>query len=212
VRRDSAQPRWYARCGKRWLDVAASILLFVITAPVLLAIAVLVRLTLGSPVLFRQMRPGLHGRPFVLYKFRTMRDCRSTDGQLLPDEARLTTVGWWLRSTSLDESPELINVIRGDMSLVGPRPLLTQYLDRYSDEQKRRHNVRPGITGWAQVRGRNALGWPERFACDLWYVDHLSFLVDLKILTLTVLKVIQREGITPRGRETVEEFEGNRNH
>lgn len=159
-------------------------------------------------MLFRQMRPGLHGEPFTLYKFRTMTDARDADGNLLPDAQRLTRFGRFLRSTSLDELPELWNVLKGDMSLVGPRPLLMQYLERYTPEQKRRHEVRPGITGWAQVNGRNAITWEEKFALDVWYVDNQSLWLDLRILMLTVWKVLRREAISQAGNATMTEFMG----
>ena len=163
---------------------------------------------MGPPVLFRQMRPGLHGRSFSLLKFRTMNDERDEKGELLPDEKRLTGLGRFLRSTSLDELPELFNVLKGEMSLVGPRPLLMQYLDRYTPEQARRHYVKPGITGWAQVNGRNAIAWEEKFKLDVWYVDNVSFWLDVKILAVTVWKILKREGIIQPGRATVEEFMG----
>jgi lipopolysaccharide/colanic/teichoic acid biosynthesis glycosyltransferase len=168
-----------------------------------------VRLKLGTPVFFRQQRPGLHGKPFRMVKFRTMTDARDAQGNLLPDAERLTRFGKFLRSSGLDELPELWNVVKGDMSLVGPRPLLMQYLDRYTPEQARRHEVRPGVTGWAQVNGRNAISWEQKFAYDLWYVDNLSFWLDLKILWLTVRKIIVREGISQAGQATMEEFMGN---
>jgi len=171
-------------------------------------LALLVRLSVGSPVLFRQRRPGKDGRPFTLYKFRTMVDTRNCCGKLLPDDVRLTWIGRLLRSTSLDELPELFNVLRGDMSLVGPRPLLMQYLDRYTPEQGRRHEVRPGLTGWAQVNGRNAITWEEKFRLDVWYVDNRSLRLDVKILVLTVWKVVRREGISQEGLATMEEFTG----
>ncbi|GAB4459012.1 MAG: sugar transferase [Anaerolineae bacterium] len=177
-------------------------------APFLAVIALLVRVKLGAPVLFRQQRPGLHGRPFTIYKFRTMTDARDAKGQFLPDADRLTAFGRLLRRTSLDELPELFNVLRGEMSLVGPRPLLMQYLDRYTPEQARRHEVRPGITGWAQVNGRNALTWEEKFALDVWYVDHQSLWLDLKIILLTIWSVLRREGISQQGHATMPEFVG----
>ncbi len=195
---------------KRVLDILLSAVALVVLLPFLLLIALLVRITMGSPVLFRQQRPGLHGRPFTLYKFRTMTDARDEQGNLLPDEQRLTPLGRFLRSTSLDELPELWNVLKGDMSLVGPRPLLMEYLPLYTPEQFRRHEVRPGITGWAQVHGRNALSWEERFALDVWYVDHVSFWLDLKILALTLWKVLTREGIAHPGSETMPKFTGSR--
>ncbi len=194
---------------KRIIDIAGASLGLVLTAPLLLAIALLVRVNLGKPILFRQRRPGLHGKPFVMLKFRTMSDERDANGELLPDEKRLTPFGKWLRSTSLDELPELLNVLKGDMSLVGPRPLLMEYLDRYSPEQARRHEVKPGITGWAQVNGRNSLGWEERFKLDVWYVDHWNVWLDMKILLMTLWKVLKREGISAEGAATMPLFTGN---
>lgn len=178
-------------------------------SPVLLVLAGMVRLS-GAPVLFRQQRPGRHGRPFVIYKFRTMRELRDTEGRLLPDAQRLTHLGRFLRATSLDELPELFNVLKGEMSLVGPRPLLMEYLERYTPEQARRHEVKPGITGWAQVHGRNAITWEEKFKLDVWYVDHHSLGLDLKILWLTLVKVLRREGISASGHATMPEFQGPR--
>lgn len=201
---------WYVRFGKRVVDVVLSALVLVILSPLMFIIALVIRLALGRPVLFRQQRPGLHGRPFTLYKFRTMTEARDEHGNLLPDEQRLTCFGRFLRSTSLDELPELWNVLKGDMSLVGPRPLLMEYLPLYTPEQMRRHEVKPGITGWAQVNGRNALSWEERFALDVWYVDHLSFWLDMKILLLTFWKVFRREGIAHPGVETMPKFTGSR--
>jgi len=185
---------FYRRFGKRALDCAISAIALVVASPVLAAIAIVVRATLGSPVLFRQKRPGLRGEPFLLNKFRTMTEAADQSGKLLADEARLTPVGSFLRRWSLDELPELWNVLRGDMSLVGPRPLLMQYLGRYTAQQARRHEVRPGITGWAQVNGRDLLTWPERFALDVRYVDRVSFALDVKILALTIWKIVRREG------------------
>ena len=193
---------------KRAFDVAAAAVGLVVLSPVLAGVALAVRLRLGAPVLFRQERPGLHGRPFIMLKFRTMTDARDAAGRLLPDAERLTPLGRLLRSTSLDELPELWNVLRGDMSLVGPRPLLVRYLDRYTPEQARRHEVRPGLTGWAQVNGRNALTWEEKFALDVWYVDHASLALDLKILLLTLRRVLAREGISAAGEATMPEFTG----
>jgi sugar transferase EpsL len=187
---------------KRPFDVIVSAVALVVLAPLLLAVAGAVGLALGRPVLFRQLRPGLGGKPFQLVKFRTMLDATDASGRPLSDEHRLTRFGRLLRSTSLDELPELWNVLRGDMSLVGPRPLLIHYLPHYTPEQARRHEVRPGLTGWAQVNGRNALGWPERLAMDVWYVDNRSFLLDLKILFLTVAKVLARSDITSEGAVT----------
>jgi lipopolysaccharide/colanic/teichoic acid biosynthesis glycosyltransferase len=176
----------------------------------MLGIAALIALRMGAPVLYRQVRPGLGGRPFTLYKFRTMTEARDAGGRELPDAQRLTALGAWLRRWSLDELPQLFNVLRGDMSLVGPRPLLMEYLPLYDERQARRHEVRPGITGWAQVNGRNALTWPERFELDLWYVENRSFLLDLKILGMTLARVIRGEGINQPGAATMERFRGNR--
>ena len=194
---------------KRLFDIAVSAVALLLLSPVLLVVGALVRTKLGSPVLFRQVRPGLQGKPFTLVKFRTMRDALDRDGRPLPDEERLTPFGRALRSTSLDELPELCNVLKGDMSLVGPRPLLMQYLARYSPEQSRRHDVRPGLTGWTQVNGRNALGWPEKLALDVWYVDNRSFMLDLKIMAMTVKQILVREGIAHDGSETMPEFMGD---
>jgi lipopolysaccharide/colanic/teichoic acid biosynthesis glycosyltransferase len=194
---------------KRLFDIAVSAIALVLLSPVFAVVAMLVRMKLGSPILFRQVRPGLHGQPFTLVKFRTMRDALDRDGRPLPDEQRLTAFGRSLRSSSLDELPELWNVLKGDMSLVGPRPLLMQYLPRYSPEQSRRHDVRPGLTGWTQVNGRNALGWPEKLALDTWYVDNRSFLLDLKIMAMTVKQILVREGIAHDGSETMPEFMGD---
>jgi len=198
----------YERQIKRVLDLLLGALALVILAPVLGFVALFVRLKLGKPLLFCQRRPGQGGEPFTILKFRTMTDSCDENGDLLPDAQRLTRLGQFLRSTSLDELPELINVLRGEMSLVGPRPLLMQYLGRYSPEQARRHEVRPGITGWAQVNGRNALSWEEKFELDVWYVDHLSLWLDLKIVFLTLLKIVRREGINQPGQATMEEFLG----
>ena len=199
----------YSPTLKRLFDLLVTIPALLVLAPFLLLLALLVRLKLGAPVLFRQQRPGLHGKPFTLYKFRTMTDARDAQGHLLPDAQRLTAFGRFLRSSSLDELPEFFNVLKGEMSLVGPRPLLMQYLDRYTPEQARRHEVRPGITGWAQVNGRNALTWEEKFALDVWYVDHASLWLDLKIIALTVWKLLTREGISHPGEATMTEFMGN---
>lgn len=196
---------------KRVFDFIASIILIVLLSPVIIISAILVAVNLGSPVIFKQKRPGLNGKLFTLYKFRTMKDAKNKDGTLLPDEERLTKFGKILRSTSIDELPELFNVIKGDMSLVGPRPLLVEYLELYSTEQMRRHEVRPGITGWAQVNGRNNLSWEEKFKLDVWYVDNRSFWLDVKILLLTVLKVIKREDISQKGQATAELFKGTSN-
>lgn len=193
---------------KRLFDITATVLGVIAISPLLLALVVLVRVMLGTPVLFSQIRPGLGGRPFRMYKFRTMTDARDARGNLLPDDVRLTGFGRFLRSSSLDELPELFNVLRGEMSLVGPRPLLLAYLPRYSPEQARRHKVPPGITGWAQVNGRNAITWEEKFRYDVWYVDNRSFLLDVKILWMTFAKVFMREGISQEGHATMEEFMG----
>jgi sugar transferase EpsL len=190
------------------MDVVVSAVALAVIWPVLAIIAVLIRAKLGAPVLFRQQRPGLYGRPFMMYKFRTMIDVRDAGGQLLPDAQRLTPFGRFLRATSLDELPEFFNVLKGDMSLVGPRPLMMQYLELYTPDQMRRHEVMPGITGWAQVNGRNALTWEQRFALDVWYVDHQSLRLDLTIIALTVWKSIRREGISPTGHVTMPEFRG----
>ena len=194
---------------KRLFDMAVAGMALVLLAPVLAGLALLVRAKLGSPVLFSQVRPGLHGKPFKMIKFRTMIDARDADGQPLPDADRLTAFGAFLRSTSLDELPELWNVLKGDMSLVGPRPLLMEYLPLYSPEQARRHEVRPGITGWAQVNGRNSLSWPEKFRLDTWYVDHRSFRLDVKIFMMTALKVVRRSGIAAEGDASMPRFSGN---
>jgi sugar transferase EpsL len=191
---------------KRVFDIVVSAVALTVLAPVMGLIALAVWRTMGRPVLFRQARPGLHGKPFVMYKFRTMRDLRDAEGNLLPDEARLTPFGRWLRSTSLDELPELLNVLRGEMSLVGPRPLLMEYLERYTPEQARRHEVKPGITGWAQIHGRNNLSWEERLRLDVWYVDHWSLWLDLKILWRTLWMVLRREGISAQGHATMPRF------
>jgi sugar transferase EpsL len=195
---------------KRLFDLTATIVGLVLISPILLIISLLVWIKLGRPILYRQQRPGVRGRPFSNYKFRTMTDMSDDSGKLLPDSDRLTGFGRFLRSSSLDELPELFNVVKGEMSLVGPRPLLMQYLDRYSVEQNRRHNVLPGITGWAQVNGRNALNWQDKFRMDVWYVDHWSFWLDIRILLMTIGKVFRREGITQAGHATAEEFLGNK--
>lgn len=193
----------------RVVDIAGAGLGLLLLAPVLAVVAVAVRVVLGSPILFRQQRPGLYERPFMLLKFRTMRDDVDAQGRALPDALRLTRLGSFLRSTSLDELPSLWNVLRGDMSLIGPRPLLMHYLPRYSPRQRRRHEVRPGLTGWAQVQGRNALSWEDRLEMDVWYVEHRSFLLDLRIVWKTVRIVIRREGISQPGEATMKEFQGN---
>ncbi len=196
----------YISCCKRLFDLILTILGLVVLLPVLGATVLLVRTKLGSPVLFRQLRPGFHGRPFELYKFRTMNNKCDLNGNLLPDAKRLTKFGRVLRSTSIDELPELFNVLKGDMSLVGPRPLLMRYLERYTPEQARRHEVKPGITGWAQVNGRNAITWEEKFKLDVWYVQNVSLWLDIKIIYMTIVKIFKREGITQQGQATMEEF------
>lgn len=196
--------------AKRILDLALVFGTVPLWLPLLGVIAILVRIKLGSPVFFRQVRPGLHEEVFEMVKFRTMRCDRDSTGRLLPDELRLTPFGRWLRSSSLDELPELWNVINGEMSLVGPRPLLVQYLARYSAEQRRRHEVPPGLTGWAQVNGRNALSWESRFLLDVWYVDNRSLYLDLKILALTLASVVSRRGVSAHGHATMPEFNPKR--
>lgn len=193
---------------KRSFDILVASVALLLLLPVLLLIAVVILATMGRPVIFSQQRPGLAGRPFRILKFRTMTARRSQDGTLLPDEKRLTRTGRLLRAASLDELPALVNVIRGEMSLVGPRPLLMEYLPLYSKEQARRHDVRPGITGWAQVRGRNALTWEQKFELDVWYVDNRSFWLDLRILWLTLAQVVKREGISHPGDSTMPKFKG----
>lgn len=195
--------------AKRTFDLLIGSVALVVLAPLMAAVAICVRLALGSPVLFRQERPGLNGRAFVLLKFRTMTNASDTDGLPLPDGKRLTVFGRFLRRTSLDELPELINVLGGEMSLVGPRPLLMEYLPLYSAEQARRHEARPGITGWAQVNGRNAISWEEKFRLDVWYVDHASLWLDMKILWLTMWKVVYGDGVTQQGSATAEVFKGS---
>ncbi|PES97452.1 sugar transferase [Bacillus cereus] len=195
---------------KRIFDVCISLLLLFVCLLPILVVAILVRLKLGSPVLFKQQRPGIHGKPFNLYKFRTMLDKKDSNGELLPDQNRLTNFGAILRKYSLDELPQLINVVRGDLSLVGPRPLLMEYLPLYSSKQAKRHNVKPGITGWAQINGRNLITWEEKFELDVWYVENRSFLLDLKIIVLTILKVFKTEGINHVGHVTMERFTGEK--
>lgn len=196
----------YLRWGKRALDLSLAVPMLILFSPVMAVVGALVRIKLGSPVLFRHRRPGLNGDPFEMVKFRTMTDDVDASGELLPDADRLSKFGQTLRSTSLDESPELINVIKGDMSLVGPRPLLMKYLPLYTDEQKRRHLVRPGITGWAQVNGRNNAAWPEKFENDAWYVDHVSFHLDVRILWRTVVAVVRRSDVSQDGHATAPDF------
>lgn len=200
--------RW-AHLAKRALDLLGAAILLVCLAPVLVVVALIVRISLGSPVFFFQKRVGLNGRIFTIWKFRSMRDTVDDRGNALPDAERLTSFGQFLRKTSLDELPQLINVLRGEMSLVGPRPLLPQYLDRYTSEQARRHQVLPGITGWCQIRGRNALSWEEKFRLDVWYVDHCSLRLDLSILIQTIVTTLRRDGISHGEDATMPEFLGN---
>ena len=191
---------------KRVIDIIGSLIGLILVSPIILVISLMIYLTMGRPIFFKQVRPGLYGKPFTIYKFRTMLDLRDKNGNLLPDEKRLTPFGNLLRKFSIDELPELWNVLKGDMSLVGPRPLRMEYLDRYTLEQKRRHNVKPGISGWAQINGRNAIYWEEKFKLDVWYVDNWSLLLDIKILFLTIIKVIKFEGISAEGYATMPEF------
>ena len=195
---------------KRFFDILGSMVLLVATLPLMLILSALVRSRMGAPVFFRQVRPGLEGQLFTVYKFRTMANGVDENGELLPDRNRLTPFGNFMRKASLDELPQLLNVLKGDMSLVGPRPLLVEYLPLYSPAQARRHEVRPGITGWAQVNGRNAVDWDERFALDVWYVDNRSMLLDIRILVMTALKVLRRDGIAAKGEATMSKFAGNR--
>lgn len=194
---------------KRIIDIIGACSGLLIFSPALFVVSILVKCKLGAPVLFRQVRPGRDGKPFCLIKFRTMRDAFDANGNTLPDTERLSSFGRFLRSTSLDELPTLWNVLKGDMSLVGPRPLLMEYLSLYSDEQARRHEVRPGVTGWAQVNGRNAISWDEKLALDVWYVDNINVWLDLKIIWWTIRKVIKREGISAPGEATVQKFKGD---
>ena len=195
---------------KRLIDIICSLIGLILFSPILLVVALLIRINLGSPVFFTQTRLGKDGKEFKMIKFRTMKDSLDKFGQLLPDEQRLTKFGKILRSTSLDELPELINVLKGDMTLVGPRPLLVEYKELYSERQFRRHEVSPGITGWAQINGRNAISWNERFELDVWYVDNISFLLDMKILVMTILKVIKRDRINEQGQASMSKFTGNK--
>ncbi len=195
---------------KRLIDIIGSLIGLTITSPIMITISIIIYFAMGRPIFFKQVRPGLNGKPFVIYKFRTMLDLRDKDGKPLPDEKRLTTIGKFLRSTTLDELPQFWNVLKGDMSLVGPRPFLMEYLDRYTPEQARRHNAKPGMTGWAQVNGRNAISWEKKFELDVWYVDNWNILLDLKIIFLTILKVFKREGINAEGYATTPEFRGNK--
>ncbi len=198
----------YKFVGKRLLDISLVIFGGLVISPIFVLLCALVRTKFGSPILFRQIRPGKNGKPFELIKFRTMTDARDESGILLSDKDRLTEFGKFLRRSSLDELPELWNVLRGEMSLVGPRPLLMQYLERYTPEQARRNEVLPGITGWAQVNGRNAISWGEKFRCDVWYVDNVSIWLNIKILWLTIWRVIRRDGISAKGHATMDEFRG----
>lgn len=195
--------------GKRVFDLLLTLPALIVLSPLLLIVALLVRSRLGTPVIFQQERPGYAGQPFILFKFRSMTNTVDAQGNLLPDAERLTPFGKLLRRTSIDELPELINIVRGEMSLVGPRPLMMQYLERYNAEQRRRHDVLPGLTGWAQVNGRNALSWDQKFALDVWYVDHNSLWLDIKIIAMTVWKLIKREGISAEGHVTMPEFMGS---
>jgi sugar transferase EpsL len=194
---------------KRLTDFMVAAIGLIVLSPVMLIVAMLIRIKLGSPVLFRQWRPGLRGRPFLLFKFRTMTEERDEEGKLVADGTRLTPFGMRLRRLSLDELPQLINVIRGDLSLVGPRPLLTEYLPLYSQEHARRHDVKPGVTGWAQVNGRNAISWDEKLNLDVWYVDHQTFWLDMKILWMTIVRVLKGDGISQVGQATMEKFRGS---
>jgi len=203
---------FYGTIGKRILDVSVSAAVLLLMLPLILAVAAVIRYALGAPILFAQQRPGYRGRPFVLHKFRSMTSARAADGEPLPDEARLTRLGARLRKWSLDELPQLWNVLKGDMSLVGPRPLLMEYLPLYDERQARRHDVKPGITGWAQVNGRNAITWEEKFELDVWYVEHASFALDMKILALTALKMIRPAGIAQAGSVTMPRFTGSTRH
>ena len=200
----------YRKYIKRVLDFTLSLIALIILLPIYLVLAILVRIKLGSPIIFKQERPGLNEKIFTLYKFRTMTDEKDENGNLLPDEVRLTKFGKFLRSTSLDELPELINIIKGDMSIVGPRPLLVEYLPLYNEKQRCRHNVRPGLTGYAQISGRNSISWEEKFNDDLMYIENITFTEDLKIVLKTALKVIKREGISQEGNATMEKFTGNK--
>nr|WP_315853303.1 sugar transferase [Alteromonas oceanisediminis] len=197
---------------KRWFDLVVSLTALVVLMPVIVTLCLLVAIKLGRPILFKQIRPGLHGKPFYLLKFRSMTDARDASGELKPDSERLSSFGQKLRSTSVDELPSLLNVLKGDLSLVGPRPLLMDYLPLYSTEQSRRHEVKPGITGWAQVNGRNALSWDEKFALDVWYVENRTFWLDIKILFMTINKVFKRDGINQAGEATMTRFTGSQNH
>ncbi|QED49185.1 sugar transferase [Cytobacillus dafuensis] len=191
---------------KRMIDLIVTFLLILIFSPIMVTIAIIIFISMGTPILFKQLRPGLSGKPFYIYKFRTMIEKLDEDGNMLPGQLRLTRLGKWLRNYSLDELPQLFNVIRGDISLVGPRPLLMEYLPLYTKEQARRHEVKPGITGWAQVNGRNSINWEEKFKLDIWYVDNQSISLDLKIMALTIIKVIKKEGVSARDHYSMERF------
>jgi lipopolysaccharide/colanic/teichoic acid biosynthesis glycosyltransferase len=195
---------------KRLIDFTGALVGLILLSPVILIVAVLVKRRLGGPVLFRQVRPGLGGKPFEMVKFRTMRDAYDRNGNALPDSQRMTPFGSFLRSSSLDELPELWNVLKGEMSLVGPRPLLMEYLPLYNERQYLRHQVRPGVTGWAQINGRNALSWPEKFELDVWYVEHRTLWLDIKIIALTIKKVVKKDGISASGEVTMSKFTGNK--
>ncbi|MDR1385300.1 MAG: sugar transferase [Planctomycetaceae bacterium] len=197
---------------KRLMDITGALFGLIVFFPILLVVTIGVRLKMGSPILFKQQRPGLHGKPFFMYKFRTMTNAKDENGHLLPDEKRLTKFGHFLRKTSIDELPELLNVLKGEMSLVGPRPLLIQYLLLYTQEQAKRHGVKPGVTGWAQINGRNAISWEQKFEYDVWYVDHQSLWLDIKIIVLTLWKVMRRDGISAEDHVTMPFFEGQHNH
>ncbi|WP_347132404.1 sugar transferase [Staphylococcus hominis] len=194
---------------KRLFDIAVSATGLIISAPITLTAAAIIAKKLGKPVLFRQVRPGQDGKPFEIYKFRTMSDKRDENGELLPDDQRMTSVGTFIRKSSIDELPQLINVLKGDISLVGPRPLLMEYLPLYNDEQKKRHNVKPGITGWAQVNGRNAISWDEKFKLDVWYAENQSFKLDMYIIYKTIINILQRKDINAPNHVTAEKFKGN---
>ena len=198
----------YAKYIKRILDFILSLIALIVLSPVLLVVAILVRIKLGSPIIFKQQRPGKDERIFTLYKFRTMTDKKDENGNLLPDSERLTKFGKVLRSTSLDELPELINILKGDMAVIGPRPLLVRYLDRYNEEQHHRHDVRPGLTGYAQAHGRNSVSWEDKFAMDVWYTKHITFAGDVRIIWDTVMTVLKKEGISSENAATMEEFMG----
>lgn len=200
--------KFYEKYIKRGIDFLLALVATVVLSPVLLAVAILVRIKLGTPVLFRQQRPGLNERIFTIYKFRTMTDARDDKGEILPDEVRLTRFGQVLRSTSLDELPELFNILKGDMAIVGPRPLLVQYLPLYNERQKQRHTVRPGITGYAQVNGRNSISWEEKFELDVYYTEHLTWWMDIKVFFKTIKAVVAREGISSESSATMEPFRG----